>query len=242
MEESTLLYFSRSLAEIQKYSETRKRDAALQAAAVYLRTLLQFSSHLLLLLPSFLPPLLPSVLPFILPSQYLTSDSTASSTLVTYLSVYIPLLSLNGILEAFLAATATPRDLAAQSKAMALGSLAFAATLFGLTRNEVATYLPQLGYTEVMTTEKALIYANASQMLIRILFAHGHAKRFFAPVRGITKVNISPDKKTSAAIIACGAALRAAKSQYVLDNPDLKTSAMFIGVGGSLGIVCLALA
>jgi oligosaccharide translocation protein RFT1 len=241
MEESTLLYFSRSLADIRDVSSKEKRNS-LWPAAVYLRMLLQFSTHLLLLLPTFLPPLLPSLLPFILPSQYLTPDSTASSTLITYLSVYIPLLSLNGILEAFFAATAKPEDLAAQSRAMLIGSAAFAATLFGLTRPECATYLAQLGYSDFMTTEKALIFANASQMLVRITFAQRHATRFFSSIQGITKANTSPDLRTTAVIIACGAALRGAKLRYVQAKSDWETTAAFVGGGGLLGISCLATA
>lgn len=244
MEETTLLYFSRILADakpiVQDGQPVDQRKVFLEAST-HLCMLLQFSTHLLVLLPAFLPSLLPSILPFLLPRQYLSPSSSTPSTLVTYLSIYIPVLSLNGILEAFHAATATPKDLANQSRAMALGTVVFAATLFGLTQPETARYLQQAGVIDTtIKTETALIYSNATQMLVRILYALRHTQRFFAPIVGITTSKFSPDRRTIALVIASSAVLHSIKKQYITANADLKNTALFVGLGGVLGLVCLA--
>jgi len=56
---------------------------------------------------------LPILLPFLLPKQYL---ATSAPSVLTAWVWYIPVLALNGGLEAFLSSVATPRDLNAQSR------------------------------------------------------------------------------------------------------------------------------
>jgi oligosaccharide translocation protein RFT1 len=88
---------------------------------------------------------------------------------------YLPLLSLNGILEAFHASTATPAEVARQARWMIGGSGVFVLSLGGL------THLPiRLGSVAVPrpTTEQALIYSSCAAMVVRIDYAYNHAVRY----------------------------------------------------------------
>ena len=128
---------------------------------------LHVSLHLLLFLPAFLPPVLPLVIPILLPARY--RHTTAPSTLETYLSYYIPLLSLNGILEAFHASSATPAQISRQARWMMASSVAFAASLWGLTN-----YHPG-----GLATEQYLVIASCLSMVVRIVYAARHLGGYF---------------------------------------------------------------
>jgi oligosaccharide translocation protein RFT1 len=93
-----------------------------------------------------------------------------------YLEAYIPLLSLNGILEAFHTSSATPAEIAKQARWMIGSSLAFVAALLLMIR------LPK----GMMGKEEALLYASCLAMSVRIAYAYLHVRRFFRrpmPVR-----------------------------------------------------------
>jgi len=147
------------------------------------------SLHLALLLPVFLPPLLPIILPILLPRQY--KGTSAAATLQTYLVCYIPVLSLNGILESFHAASANPEQVARQAKYMIASSGAFALSLLVLTRGAELAALSDIKarVTDIFgakpslfvyTTEQALIYSSCIAMLVRIAYAFMHARRVAA--------------------------------------------------------------
>lgn len=136
IEESSRSLFGRSLpqtttskvsevigAEVGS-SDNRKR---VDEAALYLQNLLRFyllvSSVIVTIGPSFSPLLLR----FVAGSRW--SDSEAPSVLAAY-CYYIPLLAINGILEAFVSAAATPAQLRVQSAWMVAFSAAFATAGF----------------------------------------------------------------------------------------------------------------
>lgn len=119
----------------------------------------RLSLHLALIIPAFLPPLLPAILPLLLPSRYLATSAPA--VLETYLVAYIPLMSLNGILEAFHTATATPAQISRQARWMVLSSLAFGAALWVQARSEYR--------------ETGLVWASCAAMAVRIVYAYRHA-------------------------------------------------------------------
>jgi oligosaccharide translocation protein RFT1 len=180
------------------------------------------SAHLLLLFPVFLPPLLPAVLPFLLPRKY-TAETNAAGTLQTYLTAYIPLLSLNGILESFHAASATPAQVSEQALAMGGSTVAFVAVLWWLTGSAW------------LTTEQALIYASCSAMLVRIAYAGFHASRFARACRA--SLHVLPRPPVLAAVGVAGAVTWAAAARL---SGGMKDTLMLLGTGGVAGLSVLA--
>lgn len=104
-------------------------------------------------------------------------------------------MSLNGILEAFHASSASPAQIAKQARWMIASSVAFAGGLWLLSANTPGG----------ISTEQCLVYASCISMIVRIVYAGSHAMRFFSktPIR-ITDVLPHP---TVMAIAAVGAAV-----------------------------------
>ena len=218
---------------------------------------IHLSLYLLLLIPSFAPPLLPALIPFLLPLRYRATN--AAETLCTYLTWYIPLLSLNGILEAFHSATASPAQVSTQGWIMLFASSAFAVSLGLVSR------LPQI------SRESALVYASCGAMAVRIAYAFFHARNYAAanpkqePIVEIEKPK-TPNTKTSrpaktskppipvstdhlgfslvprwdvlGASLASGTILRALAAQGRWKE-TLKGWGELVGLGGLLGVVVL---
>ena len=132
--------------------------------------ILHVCSYLFLFLPAFLPPLLPPILPFLLPRRYLMTS--APFTLKRYLEWYVPMMSINGILEAFHSATATSSEVSKQATWMIASSFSFAGSLYLLTQNNI------------MPTEQCLIAASCAGMLVRAIYAFWHARtKVTIPIR-----------------------------------------------------------
>ena len=113
---------------------------------------------------------------------------------------YLPLLSLNGILEAFHAASATPEQVSLQARWMSGSSVAFALTLFFF------THIPD---AVALGTEQSLIYASCLGMMVRIGYAWRHARMNLA--RRIEKPNfwfVIPRWQVVSAALFGGTALR----------------------------------
>lgn len=86
-------------------------------AANTLRGLLSAQTSLSLILITFGAPYLPIVLPILLPPQYMATS--APQVLGAWL-FYIPVLAMNGALEAFLSSVASSKDLNKQSRYVVL--------------------------------------------------------------------------------------------------------------------------
>lgn len=197
---------------------------ALQDSGRLLQLALRLSLHLLLILPAFLPPVLPAILPLLLPKRYVV-ETSAPQTLQTYLVAYLPLLSLNGILESFHTASATPAQVAKQAKFMVLSSAAFVAVLFALVRGRMGT------------TEQALIYASCAAMAVRIGYAWSHAVRFQGGKLSLRNVIPRPLVVAVVAVFSAVLRLAAAKAQS-LDT--IRGLALIVGTAGVAGISTLA--
>ncbi len=216
LEETLLLHFSTSLSA--------------PSTPHLLIFVLHISAHLLLLLPAFLPPLLLAILPILFPRRYI--HTSAPSTLETYLKWYIPLLSLNGILEAFHASSSTPGQVARQARWMIGSSAAFALGLFGLIHLPKAV---QLG------TEKALIYASCLAMLFRIAYAWQHASRFFAGrTGGLSVSSVAPRLQAIVSTLVSGCILRILE-QTGRWRVSWRGWMELVGAGGVLGLGVLAI-
>lgn len=181
LEETLLLHFS---------------SAPTSPSSIRLLTLtVRLSAHLLLLLPAFLPPLLPALISLLLPRRYLSTS--APEILEIYLKAYIPLLSLNGILEAYHAATATPAEVKTQIKWMIASSFGFVGALV-VNAKSVR-----------WQTEATLIYASCFAMTIRIVYALLHARRRASESGGELRMSsIIPRKAVVVAAAGSGVLLR----------------------------------
>jgi hypothetical protein len=126
IEESARLYFSKTLAPVIHIS-TPVPGASISMplpplinSLQTLATLILLQIHLGLFVLTFAPPFLPLLLSRILPKAYF---STSAPTILHAYIYYLPIMALNGTLEAFLASICTPKDLAAQSRWMVLFSI-----------------------------------------------------------------------------------------------------------------------
>lgn len=241
LEETARLYFSKSLQQASsdpattagggKPSTTGDDDGSVGAALTILTTLLRVSSHLLVLLPALGPPFVPLALSVLLPSSRWSAArlQTPLDILRTY-TVYLPLMSANGMLEALFAATATPADLARQSRAMVAFSAAFVGCAFLAART--------LG-----RPEQGLVVANCVNAACRIAFAAAHARSWFgARGRAFRASDLWPTVQVGAvgALAAAGARLSAGWNADGLVG--LASAAKHVGFGAVLGVVWLLVA
>ena len=103
-------------------------------------------------------------------------------------------MSLNGILEAFHASSASPQQIARQAKWMIGSSGAFASGLWAFSRWGVGS------------TERCLVYASCLSMVVRIVYAGDHARQYFNKTLPISLTDILPHPAIIA-IAAIGAAV-----------------------------------
>ncbi|KAL8725540.1 MAG: hypothetical protein Q9166_007294 [cf. Caloplaca sp. 2 TL-2023] len=143
----------------------RRTVKPVDQAARYLQTLLRFYLLICTIAVAIGPSFSPLLLRVVAGSRW--SDSEAPSVLAAY-CYYIPLLAVNGILEAFVSAAATPAELRVQSAWMIAFSAAFLGTGF------LVLELWDQG-------ARGLVLANAVNMLCRISwswsFVDGYLRR-----------------------------------------------------------------
>lgn len=176
VEESSRNYFSKLLsspAPNAKKSDTDREPtgpsaATLAKASVDLQSVLHaylLMSILILALGPFGAPLLVQII-----AGPAWASSGAGRVLAQY-CLYIPLLALNGITEAFVSSVASEAEVHRQSLWMASFSVAFGAAGF------VCLRVLDLGAA-------GLVYANAINMLCRIVWSAAYIRRYFATRAG----------------------------------------------------------
>jgi len=156
------LLFSRTLS-----SGKTAPPASIKRAAAFLRFLLVLYSHLALLLAAFAPPYLPLASALILPARF--RQTTGASNVLRAWALTLPLLALNGALEALVASAAAPATLRKQSAWMAFCSLAFVAC---------AAFLQTRG---LATGGEEIVWANACAMALRAAWAARFARDLLGP-------------------------------------------------------------
>ena len=164
IEESSRVFFSKSLAVPSSPGDRDKEKLALKTAVQLLTTVLLLFTYFLLLLATFLPPYLSLATALVFPPRYL--QTSAPSILRAY-RFYLPTMAYDGILEAFFASVCTPSDLKAQSRMMAIASVSLVATAVGGSR--------LLGLGDI-----ALVWANTVSMALRALYAGWFVQRYCA--------------------------------------------------------------
>ncbi|KAH9885712.1 Rft-1-domain-containing protein [Xylariomycetidae sp. FL2044] len=164
VEESSRNYFSKLLSSSSTPSSSsssppEKREKTppntIQTAKTDLQTVLKSYLLLSLLILALGPPAAPLLIQIVAGTRW--SASGAGRVLARY-CLYIPLLALNGVLEAFVSSVATEAQVHRQSLWMAGFSLAFAAAGF------VTLRVLDLG-------AEGLVWANAVNMLCRIAWS-----------------------------------------------------------------------
>lgn len=164
VEEASRSYFSRLLSSSSSSSTaTPGKPAAVQEAHRSLYTLLRCYVLLSVLVVSLGPFAAPSLLSIVAGRRW--AGSGAGDVLASY-CLYIPFLALNGIAESFVASVATEAEVHRQSLWMGAFSVAFASAAFLLMR-----VIP-LG-------AQGLVYANAVNMLCRIIWSGVFINHFF---------------------------------------------------------------
>ncbi|KAH8117736.1 Rft-1-domain-containing protein [Phellopilus nigrolimitatus] len=151
IEETSRLFFSKAFSS----SGPGGPDPdSLQSALSRLGSLLLIYNHLSLLLLTLAPPYLNVVLSVALPPRYLNTSAPAVLSAWVW---YIPVLAVNGILEAFVSSVASSKDIAKQSKWMAGASVAY------ILLTIILYSLANLGDT-------AVVYANIANLVARIIY------------------------------------------------------------------------
>lgn len=156
----------------EKVSDTKSTVAAVakpsqdgvNKASTTLRDILKFYSLISLAAFSLGPSIAPLLLKVVAGSKW--ADTGAGEVLGVY-CYYIPLLAINGVTEAFVAAVADNKELYAQSVWMGAFFAGFAGSAYLFLR------VLELG-------AKGLVYANCVNMALRIVFNLSFVRRFFA--------------------------------------------------------------
>jgi oligosaccharide translocation protein RFT1 len=226
IEESSRIFFSKSLSTLPSSEEEEKEKLAMKTAVQLLSTILLSFTHLLLLLVTFVPPYLSLATSLVLPPRYL--QTSAPSILRTY-RFYIPAMAYNGILEAFFASVCTPSDLQAQSRMMAAASVTLVVTAIGGSR------LLGMGDT-------AMVWANTVSMAVRALYAWGFVRRYCA-ARGQPDLMswraLLPPTGVVVVFAAAGVCTRWSEAAYGGVGLSVLAQKGHIAVGGICLVACL---
>lgn len=145
-------------------NDSKQSSAALTTASTTLTRLLRIYTLLTLPLLALGPPAAPLLLTLVAGSHWTAAGAGAALAAYIY---YIPLLALNGLLEAFVASVASERDVVAQSAWMAGFFAAFAGCAW------VSLGVWGMGAT-------GIVGANGVNMALRIVWAVVYSRRWFA--------------------------------------------------------------
>jgi oligosaccharide translocation protein RFT1 len=227
LEETARLYFSRTVSQS---APTSKETAAFcspetQRSSQLLTTLLRLSVYLSILFPAFGPPFISTLLPRLVPWSA-ARLSTPIQILKAYM-LYLPLLSANGMLEAFFASTADRTDLQRQSSAMVLFSGAFLFTAGVCAK----------GFDKA---EEGLVWANCVNMLCRIAFVWLYARRWMRKRNaGLSLSQILPGWPPVVAAVFAAWALRL--SEGWASESGWSGLVLHVSLGAILGLGSLGL-
>ncbi|KAJ3758259.1 Rft protein-domain-containing protein [Lentinula raphanica] len=244
IEETMRLYFSRTLADVTtapvssstSKNEKNTHQPVLKQAADTLMTLLRMQAIGSLFVLIFGPAYISLLLNVLLPPKYL---STSAPRVLEAWIWYLPVLAVNGGLEAFLASVALPQDVNKQSRWMILFTMIYITSA-------IALYRFELGDT-------ALIYANIINLSARIIYTARFVQGFFARHRAsgfIKWWDVLPPWNlvvpfmisllivhSSETVFGATAVVQRDGRMGILRRPVL----LHIAVGGVLALCCLAL-
>jgi oligosaccharide translocation protein RFT1 len=214
---ASLCHSSQEAKKEKTDDKTTNDDAALpqlKQASSILQSVLRFYCIVSLLAVAIGPTAAPLLLRLVAGSRW--SDSGAGEVLATY-CYSIPLLAINGVSEAFVAAVASAPELRRQSLWMGAFSIGFAASTW------VFLSVLQMG-------AKGLVLANCVNMGLRIIFNLEFAARYFKNERvGFAVTDLLPGALAVAFTAVVGSAVRAtegALSRYGLLGEILRVGTL----------------
>ena len=171
IEETSRNLFAKICAPEGKSDKPTKKAVA--QARVLLADILKLYSLISVVAISVGPRAAPLLLRVVAGSRW--ADGDAGRVLATY-CYYIPLLAVNGVTEAFVAAVASTKELHAQSVAMGVFFVGFAGAAY------VLLHVLQLG-------AQGLVYSNCVNMALRIVFNVGFIKSYFKQQGEVSSVS-----------------------------------------------------
>ncbi|KAF5376097.1 hypothetical protein D9615_007755 [Tricholomella constricta] len=159
IEEASRGFFSKVFGNFTKDATDH---VALQQAATALVSLLSMQVAFSVILLVFGTAYIQILLQILLPRQYL---ATSAPQVLSAWVWYIPVLAFNGGLEAFLSSVATPRDLNAQSRWMAVFSVIY--------------ILAAVSFFNLHLGDASLVYANILNLSVRIIYTATFVTTFY---------------------------------------------------------------
>jgi oligosaccharide translocation protein RFT1 len=163
IEESSRNLFAKLCAPLQDEKKEQSSKSSIREARTLLQNVLRLYGIITLVACSIGPTLAPTLLRLVAGEKW--ANTGASAVLVVY-CYYIPLLAINGVTEAFVAAVASNSTLHSQSAFMGVCFAVFASVTY-LFLNTL-----QLGAS-------GLVYANCVNMILRIVFNTNFFLKFF---------------------------------------------------------------
>lgn len=179
------------------------RDVGDGRAATLLQVLLRVHVLLGMALVAFGPPLARPALRLVAGARWAEPPSPAAPILATY-CWYLPVMGVNGLVEAFVQAVAPPAVLASYSRVLVMSSAVFVLVLYG------AHGLVLWG------AESAIVWANIAALGLRAGASYRYVVRYFAstPYRAqVAWRALVPRARTLGALVACAAVLRSSAVQ-----------------------------
>ncbi|KAI5830939.1 Rft-1-domain-containing protein [Schizophyllum commune Tattone D] len=208
-------------SNVQGASEDEKATASsTDRARRTLLDVLAVQLGLSLIFLTFAVPYLPVLLPFVLTPKWM---ATSAPRILQAWMWYVPVLAVNGSMEAYVSSLSSESALGTWSRYLTLASPIFPVTALGLYR---------AGFGD-----EALVYANIANLAARIAYC----VRFAFPAGTASFRDVLPGR---VAVIACAVANIAirASASYVLGSaayPWLLRVAVHVAIGGCLGVACV---
>lgn len=232
IEESSRSYFARLLAsenhvsgqpnnssDKSKHPSVRSSKSASAEASQYLTTLLRAYVLFSVVIVTLGPTSGPLALRTIAGARWANTEAPAVLAVYCY---YIPLLAINGILEAFVSATASPAQLRSQSAFMVAFSASFVA----------------LGYYVLRVlgrSGRGLVLASSVSMVLRICYSLRFVNGYLAKSgNSLTIREFMPGVATIAGSLASAMALTQVEKGFSGGLMDL---IIWAGVAGGFGVI-----
>ncbi|KAF8797724.1 RTF domain-containing protein [Phlegmacium glaucopus] len=235
IEETLRVFFSRILNNASKEIDSEEKTRSITQAASTLHSLLSIQASLSLIFVTFGSAYLPIFLPLLLPQQYM---ATSAPRILAAWIWYIPVLALNGGLEAFLSSVASPKDFNEQSRWM----IGFSVIYILAT---ICLYRLGLG-------DASLVYANIFNLSARITYCLHFVSTYFtnqgSQQRAFRWSDALPSWSLSITCALSSVLLRLSRKQFNAERlaTDLGRSAILdkfvllhVGFGVALAITCL---
>lgn len=227
IEETSRLFFSKSLASSDATKDKdqdkvkpsgQSPNDSITSSLHILHSLLLLYTHLSLLLLAFLPPYTRTLMRFLLPARYL---STSAPQVLGAYAVYLPVMAVNGVLEAIVSAVVSVGGIRSQARWMGIASGVFVA---------VAVVLGRYG-GERGGRETGLVYANAAAAACRAAWGWNFVKGYFKE-RGarLSLTRVVPPVSVVVISFLAGIAARWSEALHGR-SPTIKEEGMHVGVG-----------